>query len=106
MTAACSCRFWCSFANMGDFLFGLVGFFVRVAIRSAKSYRARDWLEVTDEIMSGGCKSHQGGCKVAEIYYKYYVERLCYADMHKEAFLWQESGENYVRRLPTGSEIK
>jgi hypothetical protein len=91
---------------MGYVLGGIVEFFVRAMVLSAKAYRARSWPELSAEVMSASFKPHQGTCKIAEVYYKYYLDGICYADVYKEPFLWQDSGDSYARQLEPRSEIK
>ena len=86
---------------MGWYLDIFVEYLIRMAILSTKKYRTRAWPEIKASIMSAKCDPRPASCKVAEVYYKYYVDGLCYADVYREPFIWRDSGESYVCLLYT-----
>jgi hypothetical protein len=89
----------------GWFVDIFVGYFIRVAIRSMKVLRARTWPPAKASVMSSNCTQHAYGGDYAEVFYKYYVDGVSYADVHNKAFLLPSSAKFYANQFVPGSEI-
>ena len=83
----------------------LVEFLVRVVMRMVRIFRSRSWPTVTGEVTSSTYQKAGYGCDVAEISYKYRVDGELYTGMYEKPFISSVRGEDYVARLPEGTEL-
>jgi len=56
--------------------------------------------------MSSSHTRGQFGGDVAEIFYKYYVDGMSYADVYRKPFIVESSAKDYAERFAAGNEIK
>jgi hypothetical protein len=55
--------------------------------------------------MSSSYTQHAYGGDIAEVFYKYYVDGVSYADVHKKAFILPSSAKHYAERFAAGDEL-
>ena len=87
------------------FLDILVGYFIRSSVRFAWLLRARNWTRSKAIVTSLSHTGNAYGGDVAEVYYKYYVDGVRYADVYKKAFIWPSSAKDYAKKFARGDEI-
>ena len=94
------------FANMGGWFVDIfVGYFIRIIIRSIRVLRARTWPGFKASVMSSNYTQHAYGGDIAEVFYKYYVDGLSYADVHKKAFILPSSAKRYAEAFAPGNDV-
>jgi len=74
-------------------------------IRFFKLLKTRTWGEARANVLNVSVKNQPVYGHVVEVYYKYYIDGLCYGDMHIQRFLKYEPFKRYVKRLVPGTEI-
>lgn len=82
-----------------------VEFLVRVVMRMVRIFRSRSWPTVTGQVTDSRYQKAGYGCDVAEICYKYRVYGELYTGMYVKPFISSMRGEDYVARLPVGTEL-
>jgi hypothetical protein len=91
---------------MGGFFADIfVEFFVRVVMRMVRIFSSRSWPTLTGEVTASNYQKASYGCDVAEISYKYRVDGELYTGMYEKPFISTVHGEDYVARLPSGTEM-
>ncbi len=56
--------------------------------------------------MSSSHTRGQFGGDVAEVFYKYYVDGISYADVHRKPFVVEALAKDYAEQFVYGNEIK
>ena len=83
----------------------VVEFLVRVVMRMVRLFRSSAWPTVTGKVTASTYQKAGYGCDVAEISYKYRVDGELYTGMYVKPFISSVHGEDYVARLPVGTEL-
>src|SRR6266571_6183782 len=83
----------------------LVEFLVRVVMRMMRIFRSSSWPTVNGKVTASTYQNAGYGCDVAEISYKYRVDGELYTGMYANLFISNVHGEDYVARLPVGTEL-
>ena len=87
----------------GWFLDVYVEWLIRMVVNDIRMFRSRSWTVVNGVVFDAVCPQASGGCHVADIYYDYTFSGESLSGIHEEPFVIHSSGEDYVRRLPAGS---
>lgn len=82
-----------------------VEFIVRVVMRMVQIFRSSSWPTVTGKVTDSTYQKAGYGCDVAEISYKYRVDGELYTGMYVKPFISNVHGEDYIARLPVGTEL-
>ena len=98
----CLCYY---FVTVGGFALDLIlGYCVRMLVRAVKVVSSHGWPESKATVMSSNTRDTAFG-PVAEVYYKYSVNGLSYADVCTKPFISDNSAKYYAQQFPSKSEI-
>src|SRR5436305_1954052 len=83
----------------------VIGFLIRTIVRFVRKRSSETWPVETGTISSVMCPAAVYGGPVAELTYTYIHKGEYYSGLHRKAFMLRNSAENYISRIPIGSQI-